>query len=276
MTTPPLSATAPPRRPLRPLHGIPEPERRDRTGVFASTLFHAAILLALILPGLLARQLVAPDPEGAGGPGPAGGGGGGNSGRGGAANPERLQFLQLARPAATPAPAQPAPILVPLPPLTPPVLEVKPETPPPTPQPTAAAPAPSIATAGSGGGSGTDGSSGNGPGRGGGIGSGVGTGRGSGSGPGTGGGGQEIYPPAVTNLPILPLPVPSRVRPYRLVATFEVDERGNAKLLSYNPSRDSGYNRKIREMLAEVRFRPATRADGTPVRDTTWIILEAP
>jgi hypothetical protein len=80
----------------------------------------------------------------------------------------------------------------------------------------------------------------------------------------------------VTNLPILPLPVPNRVRPYRLVATFEVDERGNAKLLSFNPSRDSGYNRKIREMLAEVRFRPATRADGTPVRDTTGIILEAP
>ncbi len=242
-----------------------------------STLFHAAILLALILPGLLARQLIVTDQDGAGGPGPAGGGGGGNSGTGGAVNPERLQFLQLARPAPAQAPVQPTPKPAPLPPLTPPPEPtVKPEAAPPTPQPEAATAAPNIATPGTGGGSGSDGSRGNGPGRGGGIGSGEGTGRGSGNGPGTGGGGQEIFPPSVTNLPILPLPVPSRVRPYRLVATFEVDERGNAKLLSFNPSRDSGYNRKIREMLAEVRFRPATRADGTPVRDTTGIILEAP
>ena len=133
-----------------------------------------------------------------------------------------------------------------------------------------------IPTSGVGGGSGTDGTGGTGPGRGGGVGSGVGTGRGSGDGPGTGGGGLDIFPPTVTNLAILPIPVPNRVRPYKLVASFEVDERGNARLISFNPSRDSGYNRKIREMLSEVRFRPATRADGTPVRDTAFITAEAP
>ena len=31
-----------------------------------------------------------------------------------------------------------------------------------------------------------------------------------------------------------------------------------------------------REMLAEVRFRPAVRPDGTPVRDTVQITAEAP
>ena len=56
---------------------------------------------------------------------------------------------------------------------------------------------------------------------------------------------------------------------------LEVDERGNAKLLHFNESKDSDYNRKIRAMLQEIRFRPATRADGTPVRDTTTIVAEA-
>ena len=80
-----------------------------------------------------------------------------------------------------------------------------------------------------------------------------------------------------TNIPILPLPVPNRIRPYRMVAQFDVDERGNARLLGFNPSKDAGYNRKLREMLSEVRFRPAVRAsDGTPVRDTAYLIAEAP
>ena len=134
----------------------------------------------------------------------------------------------------------------------------------------------STSTAGVGGGTGSDGSAGTGPGRGGGVGSGVGTGRGSGTGAGTGGGGDEIFPPTVTNLALLPLPVPNRVRPYKMVAQFEVDEKGNAKLIAFNPSKDSGYNRKIREMLAELRFRPAVRADGTAVKDTAYISAEAP
>jgi mevalonate pyrophosphate decarboxylase len=70
--------------------------------------------------------------------------------------------------------------------------------------------------------------------------------------------------------------VPSRVRPYTLVAVFEVDEKGNARLLHFNETRDADYNRKIRAMLEEVRFRPAVRADGTPVKDTTSITASAP
>ena len=132
-----------------------------------------------------------------------------------------------------------------------------------------------IPTPGSGGGTGTDGSGGNGPGSGGGVGSGVGTGRGSGMGPGTGGGDGRIFPPQAINVPVMPIPVPARVRPYRMVAQFEVDERGNAQLIGFNPSRDRGYNAKIREVLSEVRFRPATRADGTPVKAIGQIIFEA-
>jgi protein TonB len=244
-----------------------------------SALFHGAIILALVLPSLLARTLIADETqEGAGGAGPAGGGGGGMRGTGGRMNPERLRYVQLQQaPAAVPQKVAPTPTPIPPPPKPP---EPEPVVPTPTPTPPAETaaqpPAPNIATAGTGGGTGNDGTGGNGPGRGGGIGSGEGTGRGSGNGPGTGGGDGLIYPPTVTNMPILPLPVPNRVRPYRLVAQFEVDERGNARLLGFNPSRDSGYNRKLREMLGEIRFRPATRADGTPVRDTTLWIAEAP
>jgi hypothetical protein len=74
----------------------------------------------------------------------------------------------------------------------------------------------------------------------------------------------EIFPPTVIALTILPIPVPSKVRPYTLTAYFDVDTLGNATLLSFNPSKDGGYNRRIKEMLAEIRFRPAVRADGRP------------
>jgi len=241
-----------------------------------STLFHGAIILALVLPTLLARTLIVDEQQGAGGAGPAGGGGGGNRGTGGRMDPERLRYVQLQQAAPPPAAKvvpTPAPVI---PPPKAPEPEAVVPTPTPTPETPAAPMAPNIATDGTGGGSGTDGTGGNGPGRGGGIGTGEGTGRGSGTGPGTGGGGDEIYPPTITNMPIMPLPVPNRIRPYRMVASFDVDERGNARLLGFNPSRDAGYNRKLREMLGEVRFRPATRPDGTPVRDTAIFITEAP
>jgi hypothetical protein len=84
-----------------------------------------------------------------------------------------------------------------------------------------------------------------------------------------------IYPPTVVALPILPLPVPSKVRPYRMVAQFEVDSSGNARLIGFNPSKDASYNRRIREMLLEIRFRPAVRVDGRPVRALAVVTAEA-
>ena len=50
----------------------------------------------------------------------------------------------------------------------------------------------------------------------------------------------------------------------------------SAPALSFNPSRDGGYNKRVREMLSEIRFRPAVRADGRPVRDTALITAIAP
>lgn len=269
-----------PRRPLRPLHGIPDRDGRGRAGLLFSALLHALIVVLLFLPPIIATQMDVDPTTGGGGPGPAGGGGGGTGGTGGEITPERLRYVQVA-PIPRVVPAVPSITPPVIPPPKPPEPEKQPDPEPVPPQPTtkpADAPTsgPTIPTAGAGGGSGHDGTGGNGPGTGGGVGSGIGTGRGSGVGPGTGGGPGGIYPPQVTNLALLPIPVPNRVRPYKMVAVFDVDERGSAKLIAFNPSRDNGYNKKIREMLAEVRFRPAVRPDGTPVRDTVQITAEAP
>jgi hypothetical protein len=100
------------------------------------------------------------------------------------------------------------------------------------------------------------------------VGSGEGTGKGSGVGPGTGGGPGKDYPPTLRDLFIPPLPAPDRIKPYHLIAWFDVDEKGNAKLIAFNPSKDGGYNRRLNEVLNSLRFRPGVHADGSPMRDT--------
>jgi hypothetical protein len=132
-------------------------------------------------------------------------------------------------------------------------------------------PASSTTGSASGTGTGNAGTAGAGPGSGGGIGSGVGTGTGSANGPGTGGGPGKNYPPTPTQFFLPPLPAPSSLKGYHLIAYFDVDEKGNAKLLGFNPSREGGYNKKLRDVLMSLRFRPGVRADGTPVRDTVDI-----
>lgn len=264
------------RPPMRPPIGIPLPRQQTLRGAVASVLIHA-IIVALIVSPFMVKPLMDAT-EGAGGPGPAGGGGGGRGGTGGRTTAEQLQYLQVVPPA--PAPAVIAPVVPPIiPPIVPPVVPPvvpPPVTPPvvapPTAQalPAAVAPADVAPTAGTGGGSGTDGTSGNGPGSGGGLGTGVGTGTGSANGPGTGGGPGTVYPPTPIFAPIPPLPAPERIKPYHGVATFDVDSTGRVIAFELvQPSKDRGYNNRVKQMLAELRFRPGVRAsDGVPVRST--------
>jgi protein TonB len=248
-----------------------------------SVVLHALVVLLVLAPAIfVGRELIGFIPVGSGGPGAPGGGGGGNLSFPGRIKytPERVGFVKL----ETTTPPKPKQETVP----------PKPEEtkPPPPPEPLPPPPVDSLEkaqqvatsakgdstakdSASAGAGSGRDGSSGDGPGRGGGVGSGVGTGRGSGTGPGTGGGSGTVYPPTVVALPILPLPIPAKVRPYKMVAQFEVDTAGKARLITFNPSRDAGYNRRIREMLAEIRFRPAVTVDGRPVTAIAIVTAEA-
>lgn len=274
--------------------GIPQGDSRRRVqGLLGSLALHLLIALVFIAPVMISDVTAVREHRAGGGPGPAGGGGGGTRGTGGDLIQERILYTSVYPQASTNAPTlrEPdPPVPVPVPPPPPPPEVVPPEptppvVPPPEPAPTttsalppnAATSAASAAlTVGEGGGSGRDGTAGNGPGSGGGVGSGVGTGRGSGVGPGTGGGPDSIYPPTLVTLALPPLQPPSNVRPYRLVALFDVDEKGNTELLSFNETRDGKFNRKVREVLAEVRFRPAVRGDGTPVRQTGRFEIEYP
>ena len=260
------------RRPrYRPPVGIPDalpPESRWR-GAVLSVMVHLLVVLLVIIPALVSTGVIDVIPGG-GGPGPAGGGGGGTRGTGGSADQERerLRYIQVS----------PTPIAVPstLPPIVPPVEEKKDTQPvvPPTVEINTEVPKAAIAvdlTSGAGGGSGTDGSAGNGPGSGGGTGSGVGTGRGSGTGPGTGGGPGTIYPPTPAVLLVAPFPIPERIRGTEVVAVFDVDERGNVISFEFTRTKDGNYNKKLRDMLGEIRFRPATTFEGVPVRARTSV-----
>jgi periplasmic protein TonB len=223
---------------------------------------HALILFLVLAPIVGSSDFMRPDVLGGGGPGPAGGGGGGNNGR--ALGQERLQFVQVksdptVMPKVTPATVPPVKPKEPTPQVESPITPT---------QPVATTP---VTTSSTGEGAGTAGTAGAGPGSGGGVGSGEGTGRGSSVGPGTGGGPGKDYPPTVRDLFIPPMPAPSAVKGFHMKAFFDVDEKGNAKLLGFNPTRDGDYNKRVAEVLKSMRFRPGVHADGTPMRDTAEI-----
>lgn len=265
----------------RPPVGLPLARQRSLGGFLVSVLLHILIILALIVP--FAPRGMVQEVLGFGGPGPAGGGGGGSSGSG-KFRQERVDFVkvQAPPPAATPS-SQPVPTPVP-PPVVPPEPEVKPPEPDPVPPEPVVAVVPDSLSAGAAGdsrsndsgsggaGSGSGGGvgAGAGPGKGGGVGSGTGTGRGSGSGAGTGGGDGTAYPPTPTELFLPPLPVPGKARG-TIVVTFDVDSTGKVLDLSFPPTKDSGYNKKLREALALIRFRPAVNEFGVPIRARTEI-----
>jgi hypothetical protein len=217
------------------------------------------MILFLILAPIVGSSNFTHDPAvGGGGPGPAGGGGGGINGPG--SRGEHLEFVRVkSDPTVMP---KPKPLTVP--PVKPPEPKPQVESPViPTPPVNSA-----VTTTNSGEGSGNAGTAGAGPGTGGGVGSGVGTGRGSSVGPGTGGGPGKDYPPTLRDLFIPPLPAPDRIKPYHLIAWFDVDEKGNSTLIAFNASKDGGYNRRLSEVLRSLRFRPGVHADGSPMRDT--------
>lgn len=260
-------AATPERPHLRLPTEMPRPKgarESSRISAMISFAFHAIIILLLLLPALLSQSVRSALATGAGGAGPQGGGGG----SGGLFGPrERVQYVRVApdpAPAVTPPVTKPVPTPIPVPPkavVTPPTPQVQPQaTPPPTETPPT--------TGGAAGAGNTNGGGGAGPGTGGGTGSGVGTGTGSANGPGTGGGIDSVYPPQPIEVFIPPTPIPSKIKPYTLVAQFDVDSTGKVLNVDFNETRDGGYNRKLRAQLARIRFRPAVKRDGRPVRAT--------
>jgi periplasmic protein TonB len=249
-----------------PAVGMPFESRRRRVATFVSILLHFAMIWVLLQPDPVTNMN--PDLEmfevGAGGPGPAGGGGGGTRGTGG------VKYVQVAPPTAA-AQADVAPVT----PSVQPVIETPKPVLPEIAMPQLELPKASVSAVevkvespivGTGGGTGNDGTRGNGPGTGGGVGSGIGTGRGSGIGPGTGGGKGDHYPPDLIEMPIMPLPVPAKLKGTKVVAVFDVDEKGKVVDFEFTPTRDGDYNRKLRDLFRLFKFRPGTTLAGVPIR----------
>ncbi len=238
---------------------MPSGKRDDWKGVIASLFVHALILFLFLGPVLSSSNFTATPTQGGGGAGPAGGGGGGSP-----SSQERLQFVRVR---SDPTSVPTTPPLVPPPKIVPPKIAAPQIVTPPV-ATSAQIPLQPV-TAGAG--TGTAGTPGAGPGSGGGVGSGIGTGRGSGLGPGTGGGPGKDYPAKVRDLFLPPLPAPPSLRGFHLIAWFDVDEKGNSKLLGFNPSPDRSYNRQLGDVLKSLRFRPGVHADGTAKRDTASV-----
>jgi protein TonB len=262
-----------------PATGMPVSRDDRRLWTVLSILLHLALIF-LVTTDFASheRSDITEIAQGAGGAGPAGGGGGGKQGTGGIK--ERVTYVAMA-PAPTPAvPREIPPVAKPLPPVvpppTPPPQEIKPVEPIPAAK-VDIQPAKIEAVApvtGTGGGSGKDGTAGNGPGSGGGVGSGVGTGRGAGIGPGTGGGTQTNYPPTPTEMFIPPLPMPDKVRGFRLIAEYDVDSTGKVLDFNFTPTKDGGYNNRLKDVLRSFKFRPGTTPDGKPIRMKAQIVYE--
>ena len=254
-------------RPYRVPIGIPARDEGRRTGVIISVLVHLLVIGLLIIPFMMPSSVIERMQQGAGGAGPAGGGGGGTRGTGGTR--ETLRFVRVI-PTPVPTPSTLPPVTKPVVPKVEPPKPKPVETPPAKPPDQSAIPAPqqtvAAAVPGTNGGSGSDGSAGAGQGTGGGVGSGVGTGKGSATGAGTGGGSQANYPPQPIEFFLPPLPPPKSVRGFRFIAEFDVDSTGRVLDFKFTETRDGDYNRRIASVLREMRFRPGTRPDGTPLR----------
>lgn len=253
--------------------------RRERSGERRSVLRGLAVSLAvhvaLIGGALLAGRAGYDFLTDVGTPtgiseGPAGGGGGGGGGG------EMVTYVEIA-PAPAAETAEEALVVVEPEPTEP---EPEPEpVPEPRPQPpaTPAAPAPSVAPAtgtagagaeaGSGGGRGAGQGPGTGPGvgpgSGGGTGGGTGGGVGSGTGPGTGEG--RIQPPVPEVLLLPPPKPPKAVRGSTLVLRVSIDARGEVRDVEFRSTGDRRYDRELRRVAMDWRFRPARDPANRPV-----------
>lgn len=272
----------------RPPAGVPL-QRGTRWGAPLSVIVHLALIALLLAPALVQPERLVP--RGAGGPGASGGGGGGGGSapgagpgaRSGSAHvTERLHYTVIStQPVSPPAATQ-----IPTPPLSPPERVETEPVPSETPVPEVlmarvepvepsiiasiepSAPRVVLAAGAAGGAAGAGGGgvgAGAGPGSGGGVGSGAGTGRGSGTGSGSGGGEGEIYPATPDFLVMPALPVPAGVRGKTIELRFTLDEHGKIVKVDFDSTGDESYDRELRERLGEYRFRPAHKADGTPV-----------
>ncbi|HWP37530.1 MAG TPA: hypothetical protein VNL18_08285 [Gemmatimonadales bacterium] len=230
---------------------MPRTGRPFTRGILASALLHAAVLALVLWQSRLAwldaaRRASTP------------GGGGGAS----------VTYIELPAFRAT-APPQPEPrraeLSIPVVVVPEPVVEPEPVSL--TPVAIASTPV-GVPPPGAGAGAG--------PGAGGGVGSGAGTGVGPdvGSGSGPGGTGDVVFPPEPKYSILPPLPKPASVRGQTYRVRFWVDASGRVTMVDVTPRIPDGeYRKKFLDLMRQYTFTPARRADGTPVRGETVVVI---
>lgn len=96
-----------------------------------------------------------------------------------------------------------------------------------------------------------------------------------GSGDSPGGSGRTAsnkYAARPTGVFLPPLPAPRKVQGFTLQALFEIDTLGRARLIRYNRSPDSGYNKRLVQLLKSLTFITARSVDtNRPVIDTVLV-----
>jgi hypothetical protein len=73
-----------------------------------------------------------------------------------------------------------------------------------------------------------------------------------------------IFPPTAELMIIPELPVPGGLKGKTFVVHFEIDEQGRVARVDVATG-NSGYDRKLRDRYMQTKWRPAHKADGTPV-----------
>jgi hypothetical protein len=68
--------------------------------------------------------------------------------------------------------------------------------------------------------------------------------------------------------------VPASVKGFHLVAEFDVDELGKVLSLTFTPTPDRGYNRRLGDVLRGFRFRSGTTPAGAPIRMKAQVIVD--
>jgi TonB family protein len=83
-----------------------------------------------------------------------------------------------------------------------------------------------------------------------------------------------VFPPEPKYSILPPLPKPASVRGQTYRVRFWVDVSGRVTTVEVTPRIPDGeYRRKFLDLMRQYTFTPARRADGTPVRGETVVVI---
>lgn len=89
---------------------------------------------------------------------------------------------------------------------------------------------------------------------------------------GSGGTASDKYDARPTGVFLPPLPAPRKVQGFTLMALFEIDTLGRARLIRHNRSPDSDYNKRLIQLLRSLTFTTARSVNtNRPVIDTVLV-----